>query len=799
MADLSSILTDPNYVNANPATKQAIFDKFSANDTNFTSANPETQNAIRTKFGLAAPSGGVPVGRRQNAWDTADAADIIAGLPLTRFAMGAAAPIMGIAQLGANIATKFGLDPKVSTAIAEHIAHLNQMKQRGMAALGEVSPVDIMGMAGSAATGGAATSGIAPAASYLGRVAQSAGLGAGLGVTSPSETPGLGAQAKQAVMGAVLGGATTALAPVAQFGYNAFARPLVDRAAVKNAFLERISEGKMDELRRLANTAEANVPGATLTGPQAVAPAQVAKFASAAESVKSKLGSEYFAAEEANNAARLAHAARVNTDLSAKEQALAATLANESQLATGKALTENAAAQMKKVQASEVTPAYEAAFTAAPEATIDISPVLTVAKSIQAGELETLKPELAPKTSKLLSLYAPKPAPSAPLGAGKVSSKLTAPAATPEPPPLLTLREADAILKAINIDRAALKSSTDSSANVARANLNELYSAVDNAITTGVSTEAKTAHDAARQLFKDKVADVFYKGAPANLRRQTSINEPMLAPEDIIPKVLSSEGNATQFLKTVQTPEAKATLAKGIESAYRDAVVNPKTGVIDPAKHVKFMSDNAPALGAIDAAGISITPRLNAIGTKAEQQAATRATAEANKLAPSAPNVNALAIQDKIRAAEAAATPQALVDPTAIGRDLEREALNLRLSAASGEKGTNIATQASETKGVHWFNQTATLAKSIIGRLEGRIDDKMAKEIAQDFLTKEGTAKALSAAIIAAKRSDNFKKAFKDAYGAIQAGKSAVTTNALSSENSDVPRFILNNMAPGRP
>jgi hypothetical protein len=53
MADLSSILTDPNYVNANAATKQAIFDKFSANDTNFTKANPATQEAIRAKFGVS--------------------------------------------------------------------------------------------------------------------------------------------------------------------------------------------------------------------------------------------------------------------------------------------------------------------------------------------------------------------------------------------------------------------------------------------------------------------------------------------------------------------------------------------------------------------------------------------------------------------------------------------------------------------------------------------------------------------------------------------------------------------------
>jgi len=52
MANLSSILTDPNYVNANEATKQAIFDKFSAQDTNFTGANAETQNAIRQRFGV---------------------------------------------------------------------------------------------------------------------------------------------------------------------------------------------------------------------------------------------------------------------------------------------------------------------------------------------------------------------------------------------------------------------------------------------------------------------------------------------------------------------------------------------------------------------------------------------------------------------------------------------------------------------------------------------------------------------------------------------------------------------------
>jgi hypothetical protein len=52
MADLAAILTDPNFVNANPATKQAIFQKWAPQDPNFANANPATQQAIMQKFGV---------------------------------------------------------------------------------------------------------------------------------------------------------------------------------------------------------------------------------------------------------------------------------------------------------------------------------------------------------------------------------------------------------------------------------------------------------------------------------------------------------------------------------------------------------------------------------------------------------------------------------------------------------------------------------------------------------------------------------------------------------------------------
>jgi hypothetical protein len=56
MAGLQDILSDPNYVNANAATKAAIFDKFAPLDPNYADANPETQSAIRSKFGLSTPA-----------------------------------------------------------------------------------------------------------------------------------------------------------------------------------------------------------------------------------------------------------------------------------------------------------------------------------------------------------------------------------------------------------------------------------------------------------------------------------------------------------------------------------------------------------------------------------------------------------------------------------------------------------------------------------------------------------------------------------------------------------------------
>jgi hypothetical protein len=61
-AALADIIQDPNFVNANEATKRAIFDKYAPQDPNYAKANAATQEAIRIKFGVAQPRAAEPEG-----------------------------------------------------------------------------------------------------------------------------------------------------------------------------------------------------------------------------------------------------------------------------------------------------------------------------------------------------------------------------------------------------------------------------------------------------------------------------------------------------------------------------------------------------------------------------------------------------------------------------------------------------------------------------------------------------------------------------------------------------------------
>lgn len=60
MATASEILNDPNYINANPATKRAIFERRIATLPEYRNANPATQKQIQTRFGVSAAAKAAP-------------------------------------------------------------------------------------------------------------------------------------------------------------------------------------------------------------------------------------------------------------------------------------------------------------------------------------------------------------------------------------------------------------------------------------------------------------------------------------------------------------------------------------------------------------------------------------------------------------------------------------------------------------------------------------------------------------------------------------------------------------------
>jgi hypothetical protein len=217
MADLSSILTDPNYVNANAATKAAIFDKFSAQDKNFTGANPETQQAIRVKFGLdviptPTANTGIPGERKKPTMG-----ELALASPPARLLMGAAAPLVGAVQFGANVGDyineKTGQKPVVSKAIADWWNNLQGMKERGMAGNepAGVKPVDILGGAGTLMTAAAQPSNALTAGK---QIVEGVKQGIALGTAIPGTTK-LSDQAIGGVVGGTVGGAAPFAIPAA--------------------------------------------------------------------------------------------------------------------------------------------------------------------------------------------------------------------------------------------------------------------------------------------------------------------------------------------------------------------------------------------------------------------------------------------------------------------------------------------------------------------------------------------------------------------------------------------------------
>jgi len=299
-------------------------------------------------------------------------AELLAGSPAVRFAMGAASPFLGAAQLGAEAAG--------NKDVTAHLQRVEEMKQAGMTLAADLQRLkegrekmaampgyeaavanvdrqivaieqelaklqaqgredtagfDVAGTAGavvSPAFLGAAKA-LPAAATLTGRMAQGAALGGVAGLTAPvvNEDDFASAKTLQMLVG-TLGGAvvpifTTLAAKGGKAVYRALIEPLVNPDAIKQrAFLEAAGD-KADDIVKLLRENKELVPGAKPTAGEAAVPAGRAEFAGLQRAAEKELPSAYLARVDEQNAARLAAIRTVGktpADLRAAEAARSA-------------------------------------------------------------------------------------------------------------------------------------------------------------------------------------------------------------------------------------------------------------------------------------------------------------------------------------------------------------------------------------------------------------------------------------------------------------------------------------------
>lgn len=185
MATAAEILNDPNYVNANAATKRAIFERRIATLPEYRNANPATQKQIQTRFGVSAAAKAAPPAPPSEPTFMEDAGNYMRGI-----ARGVATgdPAALLARGGTYLTDVLGLttgaNEKINAVLNAGENTQNKMFRTGQV-LGEVAstaPLIAAGGAGVTRLGGQLAR-VAPRAGGVvqrtGQAVSSGGIGSG--------------------------------------------------------------------------------------------------------------------------------------------------------------------------------------------------------------------------------------------------------------------------------------------------------------------------------------------------------------------------------------------------------------------------------------------------------------------------------------------------------------------------------------------------------------------------------------------------------------------------------------------
>lgn len=254
------------------------------------------------------PSGekGIP----KNIFDFGDP-EVLAANPLTRFAYGAAEPILGLGQLNQklNPAQKLlGLENLLDPTIKR----MDTMIQRGRERIGDEG-LDAERMAGNVLSpANLATAKLPLPKTLPGRMAQGATIGGVAGASMPVTNVEnfQDEKAMQVGTGVAVGGAipplAAAVSKVGNMGYHGLIEPWANPAAIKGRAYLGAAGNKADEIIDLLTRNKQIVPGSEPTAGQATVPAGRAEFAALQKSAEKVAPSEYLARSDKQSGARLA-------------------------------------------------------------------------------------------------------------------------------------------------------------------------------------------------------------------------------------------------------------------------------------------------------------------------------------------------------------------------------------------------------------------------------------------------------------------------------------------------------------
>lgn len=643
--DALQILESPDYINANPATKRAIFDKHIAASPDYAKANEATQSAIRQRFGLAEEKrsielAAVPVQALVNA--PADLVEygrnLVAAVSAPVQTLGGA---LDVVRGGVRAARQAVLPESASKYLdslydPEYVERISNAAKTAGGQLAEnygsweaikrsvaFRPVQTVADLSTILTGGAmATARVAPATSNM--LARAATATDPLMQTARAGMAGV--NALRAAPGAIQSVVPRALEPLVApeaVGVNRIIEAGGGPEQVLNTLLQTrdmpvtpgaptpsLSERSVAAGAPSVGLAklEAGVATASPEASQMVFQRQQQRLSAIQEQLARI--DDYVKTQAANlTPEQTAQVKLVRDDLlrnlaaeraagEARAGRVAATLPDTGQAAPGGAIQERGAAMAEDFAKKTIRPAFRAAFDAdAPAPSIDLSRPLAGAARLLGDVGAIVDPStVSPGVRNLLKIEPYEPS----LGVA----------------PVVSLEDFQSIRSALGKQARAV-ADTD---RVRAAGIRSVIEQMDEALkTSGVPAEAQRLYADARRLVLEEQLPRFRTGETGRMLSETRFNMPGTRPSETVPSFLKTEEGASQFVRTFERdPQAVTAMRTGVADWLRESARDPATGFLNPARMESFLADYGRQLDTLDAgSGTSLRPVLEGLRAEA--------------------------------------------------------------------------------------------------------------------------------------------------------------------------------------